>query len=208
MEKNYNFLTLGRTCKPAAVLRHMDYREFALPFDWVQSSINSFEKCFKDGFRRYHCGLQMNNEGKRLIDVYGFEFPHDYPTEMELEESEYITENKIVKDWDKYYSKNVEKYSRRIERFLEIVRSKKPIIILCDFFYNDVIKLRELLKTYYNKDNVFFINSTPNVYEEDVSSYNIINIYTERNGKWNDIDIWKPVVERVINQIPPSMEFS
>ena len=42
----YHFLTLGYDCSPAGALREMGLREYALPFDWVVSTISSLEECF------------------------------------------------------------------------------------------------------------------------------------------------------------------
>jgi hypothetical protein len=206
---NYNFLTIGGTCKPTSALIELGYRKFALPFDWVQMSIESLEKCFKEEFRGYHKNLTLNSDNKRVIDGYGFEFPHDYPTTSSKysKESKIFEEDVIVSNWREYYEMNVKKYERRIERFLNIVRSNKPIIILTQYLYNDVLKLRELLKMYYNKTNVFFINSTVHNHEEIYKDYNIINIFTESKGKWNDIEVWRPVVDMIIRQIPEDISY-
>ena len=47
---NYNFLTIGYDCSPASALRGLDRRQFALPFDWVQSSITAITRCFQNNF--------------------------------------------------------------------------------------------------------------------------------------------------------------
>uniref|UniRef100_A0A6C0IJ22 Uncharacterized protein n=1 Tax=viral metagenome TaxID=1070528 RepID=A0A6C0IJ22_9ZZZZ len=132
----------------------MGLREYALPFDWVVSTISSLEECFKDNFSKFHTGLHFNYNKKRLIDAYGFEFPHDYPLETaELDtvskEDTFFSEEEergIVEDWEKYYSTVKEKYERRIQRFLTIVQSDKPIMVLCRHGNSDVMILQELLK--------------------------------------------------------------
>jgi hypothetical protein len=55
-------------------------REAALPFDWIVSSTTSLDRCFKDNFSGFHTELKYSTWKTRLIDKYGFEFPHDYPT--------------------------------------------------------------------------------------------------------------------------------
>ena len=200
---NYNFLTLGRTCKPASALRNLGYRKFALPFDWIISDLHMLELCFSDNFSRFHTSLRLNSDRKRLIDAYGFEYPHDYPTIVD-EVSEFVSENIIVNNWKDYYGKNKEKYSRRIERFLGIVRSNKPVIVLCEYSTIESVKrLRDLLKQYYNKSNVFFINSS----SIEMRDYNIVSVNTEKNGRWNETLLWRPVVESVISQIPVDYVF-
>ena len=39
---SFNYLTIGQDCSPAAALRNLNLRDFALPFDWVVSNINTF----------------------------------------------------------------------------------------------------------------------------------------------------------------------
>ena len=195
----YHFLTLGYDCSPAGALREMGLREYALPFDWVISTISSLEECFKDNFSKFHTGLHFNYNKKRLIDAYGFEFPHDYPLETaELDtvskDDTFFSEEEergIVEDWEKYYSTVKEKYERRIQRFLTIVQSDKPIMVLCRYGNSDVMILQELFKKCYNKHNIVFINSHSDVY---ISSH-ILSCHTERNGKWNETSVWKEAID-------------
>ena len=42
-----HFITMGFDCSPASVLRNLNLRGFALPFDWVVSNINSLNKCIE-----------------------------------------------------------------------------------------------------------------------------------------------------------------
>lgn len=200
----YNILTLGYDCSPAATLRNLDIREFALPFDWVVSNITSLEKCFNDNFSKYHTNLRFNHKKSRLIDEYGFEFPHDYPlTELNVNINNIgegiFGEEKgkcIIDDWYKYYDYVKQKYERRIKRFLDIVNDNKPIIVFCRYNVNQVIQLKNLFKKYYNKTNVIFINSCNqviNLPEEFIYCCN-----TEKNGNWNDPIIWKDILEKVL----------
>jgi len=74
-----NFLTIGYDCSPAAALRNLGMRDFALPFDWVQSNIHCIQRCFEENFEKFHTNLRLDAKRTRVIDEYGFEFPHDYP---------------------------------------------------------------------------------------------------------------------------------
>ena len=215
----YNFLTIGYDCSPAAALKGLNLRNEALPFDWVVSNISSLEKCFQDNFIKYHTNLKFNYNKTRLIDEYGFEFPHDYPLQNidniddinNINNINNISDDKIgegiigeeknkiiVSDWKKYHNIAKEKYNRRIKRFLNIVNDNKPIIILCRYSTNDVILLRNLFLKYYNKQNIIFINSCNNIF---VNRF-IINCNTEQNGNWNDIEIWRKNINFIlINKI-------
>ena len=76
---SFNYLSIGYDCSPAAALKGLKLREYALPFDWVVSNVNSLELCFSSDFNFFHKNLIFNNNKTRLIDSYGFQFPHDYP---------------------------------------------------------------------------------------------------------------------------------
>lgn len=202
----YNILTLGSNCGPAYVLRNLNLRQYALPFDWIVSNINSLEQCFATNFEKFHKNLRFNSTKKRLIDEYGFEYPHDYPlisnngiVNIEIdtigeglineETDKYICDN-----WKNYHSIVLEKYNRRIDRFKNIVYDTKPIIALCQYSPQDIIKLKQLFITYYNKYNIIFINNS-SFYES--FSDNIINANTEIYA-WNDMTIWKKWIDFAI----------
>uniref|UniRef100_A0A6C0AQA6 Papain-like cysteine peptidase n=1 Tax=viral metagenome TaxID=1070528 RepID=A0A6C0AQA6_9ZZZZ len=204
-----NYLTLGYDCSPAAVLRNLNIRKFALPFDWVVSDVNILEKCFEDNFSKFHKNLKFNYNKTRLIDEYGFQFPHDYPLNNMTninnnnvgegifgeEKNNFITDN-----WINYYDVVLEKYNRRIERFKIIVNDINPIIVLCRYNTKQVFKLQEIFLKYFNKQNVYFLNSSNQVFENS----KIKNIYTEKNGEWNNTNIWKQGLLSIISKIKQS----
>jgi hypothetical protein len=203
-----NYITIGHDCSPAAALRNMNLRKFALPFDWVQSNIKSIEACFREDFARYHTELKFNSKKTRLIDAYGFEFPHDYPLlstdELQgpasgdiishsdtLGEGAY-EEKEIVENWLNFYNIVKEKYDRRIERFRTLMKDPAPIIVLSRYHKKEYIfRLKELFAEYYNKTNIRFINSSNQVFENDF----MVNIHTEQNGEWNDTSIWQSAID-------------
>jgi len=202
----YNILTVGSGCSPAAALKNLNLREIALPFDWIVSNIFNIEECFEDNFARFHNNLKFNHNKTRLIDDYGFEFPHDYPLVdtcnnsidtigegvIGEEPGKYITD-----DWIKYYDIVKQKYNRRIQRFLNIVNSPEPIIVLCRWKTNHVLYLEQLFLKYYNKKNIIFVNSCPEIF----ANTTIINCYTEKNNIWNDVAVWKETVDYAINNM-------
>jgi len=208
-----NYLTIGSDCSPAAALRNLNLRDFALPFDWVVSTISRLETCFESNFENYHKKLVFNHTKTRLIDAYGFEFPHDYPLNHMSGDTTNIGEGvfgeehgkSISDNWEEYYSIVLEKYNRRIERFLTIVNDTKPIVVLCRYNTKNVLQLRELLMKHYKIKTIYFINSTTESYEDDT----IKNIYTEKNNVWNDVNIWKEGLDDIMKKIdsnPACME--
>ena len=200
-----NYLTIGYDCSPAAALRNLNLRDSALPFDWVISNINALQICFETNFEHFHKNLIFNYNKTRLIDYYGFQFPHDYPLshminfENNIGEGVFGEENgKFITDkWSNYYGVVLDKYNRRIERFKNIINDTKPIIVLCRYNTTDVLKLHNLFTNYYNVKNIYFINSSNELFEND----NIKNIYTEQNNVWNDVNIWKLGIDDIIKKI-------
>jgi len=79
MLNELNYITIGYDCSPAAALRNLGLRDVALPFDWVVTNTDSFSQCIVNDFAEFHTDLKYNHLRTRLIDKYGFEFPHDYP---------------------------------------------------------------------------------------------------------------------------------
>jgi hypothetical protein len=202
---SFNYLTLGNDCSPAAALRSLNLRVFALPFDWVVCNTSILESCFASNFEHFHKNLMFNINKNRLIDYYGIQFPHDYPlSDMNNIENETIGEGvigeetgKIITDnWIKYYDVVLEKYSRRIERFKTIVSDTKPIIVLSRYSTMEVFELQRLFMKYYKIDNIYFVNSSNEMFEND----KIKNIYTEQNNEWNDASIWKEGIDAVIKK--------
>jgi hypothetical protein len=199
---NINYLTLGYDCSPSGALKGLNLRQFALPFDYVISNVNILENCFISNFDKYHKNLIFNNNKTRLIDYYGFEFPHDYPLNNMIkceninEEDIFISEEnskQITDNWNNYYNIVLEKYNRRIERFKNIIKDTKPIIVLCRYCIQDLLKLQKIFNEHYKIENIYFVNSSPEIFEND----KIINIYTEKNNIWNETDIWRKGVNDI-----------
>jgi len=207
---DFNYITLGYDCSPAAALTGLGLRNYALPFDWVVSNVNALCLCLETDFDRFHTGLVLNNTHKKLIDSYGFEFPHDYPLNNNNVEMDRIGEGsigeedgKVITDkWVDYHEFVLDKYKRRIERFRNIMNDTKPVIVLCRHCTRDVLQIQQLFKRVYNKENLYFVNSTREGFEND----KIKNIYTEQNNVWNDTNMWKIGFEYIIQKYNSNIE--
>tara|TARA_E500000331_G_scaffold48535_1_gene41584 strand:- start:1191 stop:1844 length:654 start_codon:yes stop_codon:yes gene_type:complete len=205
IREGINYLPLGSDCSPAAALLSLNLRNYALPFDWVSSNTNCLNKCFETNFKYFHKNLKFSREKTRMIDYYGFQFPHDYPFSETTYNKKDIGEgafhedkNKcIIDSWQDHHDIALEKYNRRIERFRNIVNDIKPIIVLCRYSTYEVLKLKELINKNFKIKNIYFVNSYNQVYEND----NILNVFTEKNGIWNDANIWKEGIEKIIKKI-------
>jgi hypothetical protein len=199
----YNYITIGYDCSPAAALRNLNLRDFALPFDWIVSNIGSIKMCIEDNFANFHKDLKYNHNKTRLIDYYGFEFPHDYPNDFSNTNEELIgegvigeeTNKQIVSNWNDYYDIVIKKYERRINRFINIMNDNKPIIALSRYPKDHVYFLLDLFKKNYNKNNIIFINSSKELH----FSKNVINCNTEINEIWNETAVWQKYIDMVKN---------
>ena len=200
-----NYITLGYDCSPSGALRSLNLRPFALPFDWIQSNVYSLDKCFEENFAGFHKNLRYNSSKTRLIDAYGFEYPHDYPLGNTTADINTIGEGvigetsgkSICANYMDYYNIVYEKYKRRIHRFLNIMNDEKPIIVLCRYHTYHVLKLQEILLKNYKKENIYFVNSS----NEPVETDKIINVFTEKNNIWNEIAIWESGIEHMKSKI-------
>ena len=199
---SFNYLTIGFDCSPASALRNLNLRESALPFDWVISNISALQKCFETDFENFHKKIVLNYNKTKMMDHYGFQFPHDYPLSHMKDFENNIGEGVfgegtgmfITDKWPDYYDIVLDKYNRRIERFKNIVNDPKPIIVLCRYSTKDVLQLQKLFLKYYKLKNIYFVNSSNELFEND----NIQNINTEKNNVWNDVNIWNEGIDYII----------
>jgi hypothetical protein len=197
----YQFVSIGYDCSTASALRGLGLRPAALPFDWVESNMNALEKCFYDRFAQYHKGVHLNVNKTRVVDAYGFEFPHDYPrkdSEMEeVGECNFGESGKeIVENWMDYYEEVKAKYDRRIERFVAAFLDPRPIIVLCRYSPADVLRLQRLLTTVFQKKNIYFVNAYPSRAETPYVLHIDPDIHT-----WSDGEIWKEGIQRMIRKM-------
>lgn len=198
-----NYMSFGYDCSPAAALRNLNIRDEALPFDWVESNLQIITNCIEDNFNNYHNNLNFNQRKTRLIDSYGFQFPHDYP----FNNNDNIDYSKIgdgifgeefnkqiISNWSEYHQIVLSKYKRRIERFLIYLSSNKPLIILCRGYSVDSINQFKLyLTNKFNKNNIYFVISS----KQNFTNNFIITCDTEKNGNWNDVSIWSEAIESI-----------
>jgi hypothetical protein len=203
---------MGNDCSPAAALKTIGLRQTSLPFDWLQSSPAIIINAIKDDFRFFHKNLKLVKNGQRVMDPYGFQFPHDYPTiktkEPEvtnadetilLDESKAdYSEDKIVDNYIDYTEAVLEKYQRRIVRLRNILIDSKPLIILMRCHYNGAVMMKQFIDTKYRKNTVIVL-ATKECY--NTLNSHIIICDPEKNSLWNDHTIWDTAIKRAISVI-------
>ena len=205
----YSLIGIGYDCSPAGALRSMGLRREAYPFDWIQTDSVGIRQCIADDFLHFHCDLRLMEHGHRMIDYYGFQYPHDYPVEdVNMDETEekagegVFTEEvsrPILSNWARYYETVKEKYARRIQRFRLALAHSAPVILLCRHPVHDAKEILTSFRQFYKRNDIYMVNSAEDSHVED----GFITVWTERDGIWNSPDIWKEGLDALIEGITP-----
>jgi hypothetical protein len=119
-----------------------------MPFDWLRSTPSSITHCIRTDFSGYHGDLRLDPISERVVDGLGQEFSHEYPT---LESYNNIT--RTLEGWEAYIPLINEKYYPRIQRFIDLMRSDLPVVILCNMNYADIEQVREAIRERYGRSN-------------------------------------------------------
>lgn len=193
-------MTLGYDCSTSSALKNMGLRSKSLPFDWIVSDMNKVIECISEDFINFHKNLILNLSKTRVIDHYGFEYPHDYPNSevVDLENigNGLFGEKVINGNWKDYIDINLDKYNRRIKRFIDILNSKNDIIILYRGPVSNIDKFKNLVKNKFNKENIKYIVATNYFFEND----EIITCNPEIGGDWNNLSVWEEAMKKIKNK--------
>jgi len=192
----YNYLSLGKDCSPAKVLKALQLKTETMPFDWLESPPASILQCLKDNFRRFHQTVAINEQGNMICDEYGFRFPHDYPsqrtTSYTMINNCFARLYQVDPNFEPHVPHVTEKYQRRIERFRSMMADTNiPIIVLCRASINDVLYFNHYIRQIYGRALLYVVSS------KETSTYPfIITVDTEQHEKWNDPLLWQEGIAR------------
>jgi hypothetical protein len=142
----------------------------------------------------------------RIRDKYGIDYPHDYPT-TDISLNEYSNENLddiffcekvICSNYEDYTNDVLEKYARRIVRFLNLfyVEKERPIILLLRHPYRESIRIKKFLEKKYNRNNILLVIGTSETIK-NISDPFVTVVDPESSGIFNDITIWQTGIEKV-----------
>lgn len=201
------YISIGSDCSAAAALRGLNLRQQAYPFDWMQSSVPGIVQCIQENFLGFHEDIQLMPHGRRMIDVYGFEYPHDYPLQGHNSDDDHqIGEGMIGEqtgllisdDWERYYPTVKEKYLRRIQRFREAMNdTSKPVIFLTRHGEEAAKELFMFLRTHYARNDLYMVNSDPDAKDLQFPESGFLCIRTEENGIWNEGKCWQDGIQTI-----------
>jgi hypothetical protein len=201
----FQYISIGYDCSPAAILKDSGLRNAAFPFDWAETGFTALCSCIRDDFKQFHRGIRLNSTQQRVIDSYGIQFPHDYPS---VETSSYsninnnfYAERKICDNYEKYTDQVLEKYGRRIERFRNIMSEKSvPIIVLYRSHYKEAVYIKFLLERIYNRKNIMVVVAVQE--KVDLQHPAVVPCNPEENGKWNESAVWSRAIESAKQRYP------
>ena len=169
-----SIITLGQHCSAATALRNLSMRNYALPFDWIRSTPEILSEVILNNFKGFHESLKLSENRQYIIDSYGLEYPHDYPTAIQsiLEINEEveaggIQENTIVDSWEQHIPSIQEKYKRRIERFHSIMNSEEPVLALFSGQVDHINLFKNAFKLRYNKTNIYYTVLSEEIISEE-----------------------------------------
>jgi hypothetical protein len=156
------YITLGKECSVATALRGLNLREYALPFDWIISTPQIISNVVMNDFKDFHCSLKLSTDKTSIVDSYGIEYTHDYPTIKEdffiNDNSDIVRERNIIKEgWETHIDDVQDKYRRRIQRFNIIMNSDEPVIALYNGEISGINIFKELFLKKYNKKNIYYV---------------------------------------------------
>jgi len=209
----YHYASIGSDCSPAATLKNIDLRRCAYPFDWVQTNIHGIERCLQEDFAQFHGPIQRMDHGRRMIDHYGFQYPHDYPLVGHSEENddqvgkgifEEDLHRPIIDKWLLYYPAVKEKYDRRIQRFRDLLNNPTPIIFLSRYPHVDARRLLDFLRNHYHRNDLYMVNSSPDAPQDQDATTGLYSVWTEQHGIWNQPECWREAIQTLIQGINAS----
>lgn len=115
------YIPLGGACGTALMLRTLNLRQEAYPFDWMISPFESLYMALDDDFEHFFESLRLRSDNQGVIDSYGFEFTHDLPTiassAVDTLNVDFIGNNFLHPSWEAAVPFAWEKFQRRINRF-------------------------------------------------------------------------------------------
>lgn len=188
--------SIGRDCACASYMKRALLRATSGPFDWItgvgfSKRIDIIRDNFRDFLEKDFLKFQEKKPGKpddKACDYYynqktGFHFPHDFPTGIPLDTS--------LPDVQ-------EKYSRRIARFYQNIRSAERVLIVYQSHFpeqepgiEEIIDSAEKLCQFFQKKLDFLIVMHDENMKTGSINYELINghIHLYRLFSWDNIPL-------------------
>ena len=160
MKEYYKYvIPLGYNCTPTNSIRDGKLRNASFPFDWNYTSMEKIVECFTNEFKTFFL-----KENLKRASWYSGKPAYETSTGSHLIEEKakiiYVHDGsyKELINNENIYLKHKEKYSRRINRLLDIMNSgDKVLFVRYENSENDyqqlinIIELKDIIKSKYPK---------------------------------------------------------
>jgi len=155
------FVSLGKDCEPALMLKDLGLRSEAYPFDWNNTTqFAGICNMIKDNFKDFLNPLFLKHNGRTILHThYTIEFRHDFPSlipggntgvvDWDVSQEPYKS-GLIVKNFLDFLPIITEKYTRRINRFMKLLNSTKNVIFIRTYLTpEEARQFTKLMATHY-----------------------------------------------------------
>lgn len=123
------YCSVGSFCQSAEILRSLGLREFSGPFDWMYINIDIIKHCLEDDFKSFLDKSNYQQIEKPMThndsicghSLYSPLIDYKYET---VPGAFFVHEDLTVND------EAYESYSRRIDRFRELIKSDEKLVLL------------------------------------------------------------------------------
>ncbi len=189
-------ISLGMRCDPALYMRkNFNIRKNAYPFDWLVSPFDALYRCFEDDFLHFLQADSLTIKSLAVIDYYGFEYSHDFPTTnnafIENVEEGWTDQGSVVPNYLDYLEAIQEKYQRRIKRLRNALSGSDEIFLIRLTITKQQAKLLyDLIQSRYTKLN-FTLVAVNNYKEQPWRIQGIKNFYVPAGPNFHQE--WKAV---------------
>lgn len=196
-------ISLGRGCSPALNLRSLKLRTAAYPFDWLISPLTALVNGLQDDFKHLLNNCKLRPDKKGVIDSYGFQFVHDWPTVnqpvIDAINTDFITDSIISNEWKKALPQVKEKYRRRIERFKNACLGSEKIFFFRtdDMTKEQAVYLKTFLSNKFPSLNFILI-----IVSHNKQSWQIDGIKNFQISAFHDPKAWK----KALKQLSPEFD--
>ncbi len=211
------FVSLGRDCEPALILRTLNLRSEAYPFDWNNTTqFSGICDMIKNNFENFLNPLFLKHNGSTVLHThYTIEFRHDFPSLTPSGDTGIVD---LDASWQPYYGGLVvnnfldflpiitEKYTRRINRFIELLNSTKNIVFIRTHLTPEEAKqFVTLMDTHYPnlKYQLIGLQSNKNIITDFQQIPSVKVYYTEtkhsHNGGWLQQQEWQTIIADIIS---------
>lgn len=193
-------VSLGPTSMVTVVTRSLRVQKTVFPFDWVISPFESVYRAFEDKFTHFleKGSLRVRSDKQGVMDYYGFEFVHDFPTIQsgfaDGSSDEPLSQYLLRPDFLDFYDVVATKYQRRIACLQDAMNRGREIMLIRygDMNRSQAERLRNLIRKKY-PNAMFTLVFISNKKEADWHLGGIKQFYFDAAKNWNDPVQWAAI---------------